>query len=462
MKPDAKLRRAHAAFRGRIGLAREDITPPVGIYARNWGAAAHDAAEGIHRPLTLTALTLQMNAGDRPLVLLDTDLGWWTYMPMCSEFLDRLRAALGLEESQLIFALSHTHSAPPLAPREPDWKGGELLPAYVEKVFDASVRAAKRALGSATDATLDWHAGKCQLASNRDLRDPSPDRNRFICGYNPDAQADDTLVIGRVANGDGKLLAVIVNYACHPTTLAWQNKLISPDYLGAMRETIESQFPGALALFLQGASGEMSPRSQYVGDRAVADRHGRQLGHAALATLADMEPPGQELVFERAVESGAPLAAWTHRPHAAARTLRAAVCTVELPLREWPSAAQLEREFAACTDRALAERLRRKRQLRRALGDGATYPLPVWVWQIGDAVVAGCMLEAYSALQQELRRRFPQKTIAYMNLVNGSIGYAPPAELYGEDIYQVWQTPFERGCMEQLLETVANEIARLI
>lgn len=68
---------APSAFTGRVGVAREDITPPVGIYARNWGAAKHDTAESIHRPLTLTALTLASHAGDGPLVLVAADLGWW-------------------------------------------------------------------------------------------------------------------------------------------------------------------------------------------------------------------------------------------------------------------------------------------------------------------------------------------------------------------------------------------------
>jgi hypothetical protein len=45
----------------------------VGIYSRNWGAAKHDAADGVHRPLTLTALTLQINAQSKPLVLIDAD-----------------------------------------------------------------------------------------------------------------------------------------------------------------------------------------------------------------------------------------------------------------------------------------------------------------------------------------------------------------------------------------------------
>jgi hypothetical protein len=39
----------------RFGVARRDVTPPVGIYSRSWGAATHDVAEGVHRPLTATA-----------------------------------------------------------------------------------------------------------------------------------------------------------------------------------------------------------------------------------------------------------------------------------------------------------------------------------------------------------------------------------------------------------------------
>src|SRR5687767_10440034 len=36
----------------RFGLGRTDITPPVGIYHRLWGAARHDRATGVHRPIT--------------------------------------------------------------------------------------------------------------------------------------------------------------------------------------------------------------------------------------------------------------------------------------------------------------------------------------------------------------------------------------------------------------------------
>jgi hypothetical protein len=46
-------------FKGEIGVARADITPPPNIYARSWGSALHDAAEGIHRPLLVTSLFMR-------------------------------------------------------------------------------------------------------------------------------------------------------------------------------------------------------------------------------------------------------------------------------------------------------------------------------------------------------------------------------------------------------------------
>src|SRR5262245_31856759 len=120
----------HGGFEGVIGLARMDITPPPGIYCRNWGAASHDAAEGVHRPLTLSALTLQAVPGGRPLVLVAPDLGWFASVSFERSFRARRLHELGLPAENFLFALSHTHAAPPLCDPEPHWQGGNLLPAY--------------------------------------------------------------------------------------------------------------------------------------------------------------------------------------------------------------------------------------------------------------------------------------------------------------------------------------------
>jgi hypothetical protein len=201
---------------------------------------------------------------------------------------------------------------------------------------------------------------------------------------------------------------------------------------------------------------------QYTGDVEVADQHGRELGFAALSVLNGMEPPGSQLCYADVVESGAPLAVWKHEPANPSERVRAIRTPVTLPLKNWPSAEELENQRRACTDRALEERLRRKRNIRMSIGNGSTYELSISAWRIGDAVLVGTCCEAYSILQRELRRRFPTTAIVCMNLINGSIGYLPPAPFYDADVYAAWQTPFERGSYECLLEAMTKAISNVL
>lgn len=267
---------------------------------------------------------------------------------------------------------------------------------------------------------------------------------------------------GQIGTARADITPPVGIYACHPTTLAWENRAISPDYVGAARALVESACGDAPMIFLQGASGDLAPRYQYVGDPSVADRHGRQLGFAVLQTLQDMTPPGNELVYDRCVESGAPLAVWCYCETETANSLYGTQQVVDLPLKKWPTAAQLEHERAACKDRVLEERLRRKRNIRRALGDGPSYKLPFFVWRIGDAVLVGSMAEAYSKLQLELRQQFADRLVLCLNLVSGSIGYLPTDASYEQNIYQVWQTPFDRGSLEMTIDAMAHAIREVL
>ncbi len=449
------------SFHGRIGIARTDITPPIGIYARNWGAAKHDVACTIHRHLTLSVLTLTALNGGQLMVFVDADLGWWKTPLTYKKFSARLLETLKLEPANLIFALSHTHAGPPLMDADDSLPGSELLRTWMEQVFESTVFAVRQALKNQIEATLDWHTGRCSLATVRDLPDPDLGKSRVICGFHPGGEPDDTLIVGRITDSSGRIVATLTNYACHPTTLAWENTAISPDYVGAMRETME-QVTHAPALFMLGACGDLAPRYQYVGDPNIADGHGRQLAFSALSTLQGMEPPGTRLAFSGTVESGAPLAVWKHESRELSQQLKANQTTVDLPLKGWPSADELEQQRLASTDRALEERLRRKRDIRLGIGDGSTFSLPITAWRIGDAVLVGCCCEPYSVLQQELRRRFPDHTVICMNLINGSIGYLPPADLYDTEVYPVWQTPFDRGSLELTLETMTQAIRNAI
>src|SRR5437660_12677311 len=52
--------------RCRFALAWADITPPVGIYHRMWGAAKHERATGVHRPLRATVAVFAAAEGSTP------------------------------------------------------------------------------------------------------------------------------------------------------------------------------------------------------------------------------------------------------------------------------------------------------------------------------------------------------------------------------------------------------------
>ncbi|HWP40931.1 MAG TPA: hypothetical protein VNL70_08390, partial [Tepidisphaeraceae bacterium] len=387
-----------SGFRGVIGAARQDITPPIGIYARNWGAAEHQTADGVHRPLILTCLTFQAQRDSPPLVLIAADLGWWRNREDEWALRSAILEAFRLDEARLMFCLAHTHAGPGLQRSDADRPGGHLIGPYLDHLRDSAIRAVGAALTSACPATLTWRYGRCDLAVNRDLPEPGQGK-RIVVGFNPCLIADDTLLVGRITqDGSDRTLATIVNYACHPTTLAWENRLISPDYVGAMRERVESA-TAAPCLFLQGASGELAPAEQYTADVTLADRHGRRLGHAVLATLQAMHRPGKALAFDRVVESGAALAVWREVPVQIPCEIAAQMQQVEFRLKPLPPMEHIQRQWRDTNDPVHKERLARQLGVRRCVGDAAVTHMPLWVWRLGDSLLFGQPNEAYSKFQ---------------------------------------------------------------
>jgi hypothetical protein len=468
--------------RCRVGAAQTDITPPVGIYHRMWGAAAHDRATGTHRPLLATALWLEPASGDpgqaRLVIALD-------HCVIDGPELARLRAAAAgaaLAPEQVLITLSHTHGSGWLSSSRAHLPGGELIAPYLDEVARCLAALAAEARQAAQPATIVYGQGRCSLAAQRDYLDT--DLGGFVCGFNPEAGADDTVLVARVSGASG-CLATVVNYACHPTTLAWDNTKISPDYVGAMRELVE-RATGAPCVFLQGASGDLGPREGFVGDPAVADRNGRQLGHAALSALEALPPPGTRFAYAGPVVSGTTIGTWKHVSLDAESLQRQQrwelrTHTVELPYRDdLPNLAEAEaaqrhwlaeqeRALAAGDDqkardcRALAEQEARRAHRARSLPAGNAFPYRANVWRLGDAVWLLVPGELYQAFQLTLRRRFPQWPVVVATLTDGwQPGYLPAAASYGQGIYQETIAAVAAGALEVLTEALAQQIEALV
>jgi hypothetical protein len=468
--------------RCRFALAWGDITPPPDIYHRMWGAAKHERATGVHRPLRATvAVFAPLEDGGERQVLLALDHCVMGAMEH-KHLVGHVSEISGVAEEEVLVVFSHTHGAGLMGLDRAALPGGDLIAPYLHSLGEKAGGLVKQCLASLKPAGIAYGRGRCGLAAHRDFWDG--ERQRFVCGFNPGVAADDTVIVARVTADDGKILASMVNYACHPTTLAWENTLISPDYIGTMREVVERE-TGAPCLFLQGASGELGPREGFVGDTAVADRNGRELGHAALSALTALPTAGTKYRYTGPVVSGATLGAWKHEPLSPGELAGKATWH----LKRWkeplkyrpgqPTVAQAQAEMAkfntdeaaarAAGDearadecRALAERRNRLLHRLEQLPPGDSFPLRVTLWRMGDAIWIGVQGESYSLLQTELRRCFPEKVLLVASIAaDWGASYLPPRDLYDTGIYQESIAVVAAGSLEQLIESIAEHIRQL-
>ena len=464
----------------RLGYARAEVTPPVGIYHRMWGAARHDRASGVHRPLVADLILLQPAAGGPCLARLQLDLVLLTNA-QSDALIESVAAVSGIEPDRVLVTHSHSHAAGFFLPDRMPLPGGELIAPYLASLKARVEELTRQALDDLRPAVVTYAAGRCDMAANRDYRDE--ERQIYVTGYNPEAPADDTVVVARVEDEAGKPRLGIVHYACHPTTLAWENSLLSPDFAGAMREVFEAG-TGAPCVFFQGACGELGPRDGFTGDTETADRNGRQLGHAALSACFSLGPARCDFTYRGPVVSGATLGTWAWTPFTGSRAAAASqfaggAFTVDLPYRELPDRERLRRDLerhtgeqgkaeaagdaAAARDAgARAERCRRWLGRLADLPEGASFPYRYSVFRLGDAVWITCSGEPYNELIQELRRRFPG-LVLLLSPVAGDpqVAYLLPQDRYGLGLYQEEPSCLAPGCLERLTAAITGRISEL-
>ena len=468
----------------RFGLCRCDITPPGDIYHRMWGAATHDRAEGVHRPLTATAMVFQPRSPEEDdrqvLVAIDHCV---LLAPEMDALTDRLCADHDLTRDRLVINFSHTHGAGLMDVGFVGLPGGDLIPPYLEAMRTKISAALGEALAGIEGATLTYTAGRCSLATHRDFWDA--EREGFACGFNPTGPVDDTVAVTRVADADRATLASIVNYACHPTTLAWDNRLISPDFPGATREVVE-EATGAPCIFLQGASGDIGPKRGYVGDVEVAEQNGRQLGYAALEAWESLPPPATCMVYTGPVVSGATLGTWEDarlddgeleaKSHWARTEITLDIpYAPEVPTKEalnadldkWQEAERVAqdegKEVEARDAHAMVERARRWLTRVETLPADEAYPYRINLWRVGDGIWIAVQGEPYNILQRALRERFPGVPIVVSALSAGTLPlYLPERDVYGKGIYQESVALLEPGCLERVIEAAGDGIEKLL
>lgn len=444
------------------GVARADITPPVGIAQMNWGSQTHIEATSID-PAGMTVTALVLSDGRQRFAMVDVDrLTVEGLEPAISVASERT----GIPEDHIRLAASHTHAGAIVSsvkgPPGIDLSGFvALAERYRLQIVDRIVGAIIEANARLEPAHIGGGKGVGTININRRVR--AAGGNPAAVGRNTDGFVDRELVVFRIDDAKGDPLAVLANYPCHGTVLAYENKAISPDWPGMARKTVEAAMPGALCLFFQGAAGNQGPVEGFTGDLRVAHRLGRIIGHQIAAVAEQVETVRRMPKFEGFVESTAYQAKQHWRvggPRDA--ELRFASVVVEVPPRTYSERetgqmrARLERARAQLNSLGSASDVWKRHQagarVRRFadLLDQWTAPskrgpvrIEIQALRIGEVAIAAMPGEPFAEIGVAVRRRSPFELTMFCGYSDGIGGdYIPTAEEYEHGGYEVERTPY--------------------
>jgi neutral ceramidase len=458
------------------GVARADISPPVGIAHLNWGSQTHVTAVGID-PVGMLATALVISDGRQKFAIVDVDaLGIHGF----DQAVTTASKATGIPAQQIRINATHTHAGPAFqASKGPVGKDPRVFELVMNAHRDVVADKIVGAIIEADSKLRPVHAygarGQGTININRRVR--ASDNKPPAVGTNPDGFVDRELVVMRIDDADGKPYAILVNFQCHGTVLTFENKMISPDWIGMVRKTIEEAFPGALALYLQGAAGNQGPIEGGTGDLRVAHRLGSILGLQAAALAMQIETTRREPVMEGYVESTAFAARQPWRvlgPRDA--TLKFVTRTLELPRRTYTSSeidrmstqvAVAKKQLEQAVQRGDAwqkhqaeARLRRDGDLLTEWTrppDASPIKVDMQILRIGDMAIVAMPGEPFAEIGAAIKKSSPFAFTMFCGYSTGvGGGYMPVESEFAHAGYEVEMTPYGTKAADKLIrETIS-------
>lgn len=271
----------------QIGYARQAITPALDPPVYLAGFGRNRTARNVHDDLDVRALALRLK--DTHLLLAALDL---LGLPRahCVEVEQRLvERAPGV---RLILACTHTHHGPDtIGFWGPDLTTSGVNPTYLADLKARIVETALSALEPSQPVYLRCASVHVPGVA-RNARDPQI--------------VDDELTCAQFCGSNGRAVATVLDFPCHPEVLWEHNPYITADYPGFVRREIE-RATGAPCLFFAGAIGGMMTPDVRDHSFEEAAAMGAALARAALAALSAVEAVAVERLDHERREISVPL-----------------------------------------------------------------------------------------------------------------------------------------------------------
>lgn len=433
------------------GVARRVITPPKGIFLIGYGDRTKGNI-GVHDDLTATALVLDDGATRVTIVALD--------MLTINEFIvDRVRARL--IPTEVLLCCSHTHSGPIAYADE---KSPQKNQEYINSLVDHIVEAVQDAQSNLLPARLEYSRGEANVGINR--REKMPDGHMEI-GRNPNGARDKSVQVvsvladsgRRKSDKEGTRLATLVNYACHGTVLGPDNLLLSADWIGVMRQKVESEL-GGLTLFLQGAAANINPDMYWEDARAFekVTEQGLGVANAVLAATNSRSEKMREVpIHIERVEAWMPTetrAVTSHPPKNYSKPLLAM--------------AHMPAFMAVFADPLLNQRYPWKPVIESKDGFWSV-PMRINAVRIGDLALVTFGAETFTEIGMKVKSASPSAHTLFASVSDGCISYLHTEASHAEGGYEVDVAPLayrypgklQAGCEKIALETTQDILKKL-
>ncbi|WP_422927712.1 neutral/alkaline non-lysosomal ceramidase N-terminal domain-containing protein [Singulisphaera sp. PoT] len=247
-----------------VGLARVDITPDYPIRLSGYGARTKESV-GVAQRIWAKAIAIGSDQ-DGPSLLVSVDnLG----VPdaVVEAVAARLLREAKIPRERFVVASSHTHSAPCLTGAAPNIFSAKI-PDDQQATIDRYTRELTEKLGEVSLASLkvrkpgllSWSQGRAGFAFNRRTKG---------------GPVDHALPVLRVTDPRGKIVGILINYACHCTTVSPNDNTLSGDWAGFAQEDIERDHPGAIAMTVVGCGADADPTPRLTPESAPA--HGKEI-----------------------------------------------------------------------------------------------------------------------------------------------------------------------------------------
>jgi hypothetical protein len=430
--------------------------------------------DGVEADLWATALVV--DDGETMAAWIDLDV-----VIVTQKESDAIRAAVGealdIPPQAVRVSVTHNHAGPPPSPWNWTRQGQEALDGYYALLPEYAAGAARLALLDLRPARVAAGSGESGVAVNR--REIAPD-GRPVTGTNPDGPIDPQVFVLRIDDREGGPLAAIVGYTMHPTTLGPTNRLISPDWPGHLKRTVEA-LTGATCLFAQGATGNIGPGPDgFTDDIGVVRRLGTQIGCEAARVYLGLDLPAVLHRHERVWESGAPLGKWTREPiQQTDPVVHIMTRDVMLPLIEQPPLSEAQarvdaaqrmlddlKQRSAPADEIEAATFVTKRAnmaLSRVhmYGGRQSFPVALHLLRIGPAVFVGTEGEPFAEIGMTIKAASPFPATWFGGYTGGWAGYIPTADAYPQGGYEVDTSPFAPQAADVLAKQTLAALAEL-